>query len=112
MKNFRGTLSMDEWEFEEEITIDKLTNLLESIVKGVKESKEITLPMPFMESGNVSFKIDEPITLELSIKRSANNCQFSIKASWKPRSHIAEEMKATESAKKETEEGADERTEG
>ncbi|MFX1580386.1 MAG: hypothetical protein ACFFBJ_12105 [Promethearchaeota archaeon] len=64
-------MRIEEYEFEEEKTLENLANLLVDIAEQIRAGEKLELPMPTLKEGVVEVPLSEPVEtgIEVTIRR-------------------------------------------
>jgi hypothetical protein len=64
-------MRIEEYEFEEEKTLENLANLLVNIAEQIRAGEKLELPMPTLKEGVVEVPLGEPVEtgIEVTIRR-------------------------------------------
>lgn len=78
-------MRIEEYEFEEEKTLNNLADLLVEIAEQIRVGEKLVLPMPTLKEGVIEVPLGEPIEtgIELTIRRHFIHVDFAL--SWRRR---------------------------
>ena len=64
-------MRIEEYEFEEEKTLENLANLLVNIAEQIRAGEKLELPMPTLKEGVIEVPLGEPVEtgIEVTIRR-------------------------------------------
>ncbi|MFW9833197.1 MAG: hypothetical protein ACFFEK_04325 [Candidatus Thorarchaeota archaeon] len=64
-------MRIEEYEFEEEKTLENLANLLVDIAEQIRTGEKLELPMPTLKEGVVEVPLGEPVEtgIEVTVRR-------------------------------------------
>jgi len=80
----RGCFNMqiDEYEFEEEMTLSSLAELFSKLSEDVKEGQRLELRMPSLKAGVIELPLGEPVETGLEVSLRKQSVRLSITLSW------------------------------
>ena len=78
-------MHIEEYEFEEEKTLNNLADLLVEIAEQIREGSKLTLPMPTLREGILDVPLGEPVEtgIEVTIRRHFIHVDLAL--SWRRR---------------------------
>lgn len=88
-------MRIEDYEFEQEMTLTNLADLLEEIVEQLRKGEELELPMPTLQAGTITVPIGEPVETGLEVKIRKQFVHVNIALSWS-RPRLSEEAKLDE----------------
>ncbi len=91
-------MRIEDYEFEQEMTLINLADLLEEIVEQLRKGDELEVPMPTLQTGTIAVPIGEPVETGLEVKIRKQFVHVNLALSWtRPRlSELPEEAKSDE----------------
>ena len=75
-------MQIDEYEFEEEMTLTSLAELLSKLAEDVTEGQRLELRMPSLKSGVIGLPLGEPVETGLEVSLRKQSVRLSITLSW------------------------------
>jgi len=75
-------MQIDEYEFEEEMTLTSLAELFSKLAEDVTEGQRLELRMPSLKSGVIELPLGEPVETGLEVSLRKQSVRFSITLSW------------------------------
>ncbi|MFW9799851.1 MAG: hypothetical protein ACFFD9_05410 [Candidatus Thorarchaeota archaeon] len=75
-------MDIDEYEFEEELTHSKLTELLEKMADDIRRGELLELPMPSLREGQIELPLGEPIETGLEVKIRKSTVRVNLALRW------------------------------
>lgn len=88
-------MRIEDYEFEQEMTLTNLADLLEEIVGQLRKGDDLELPMPTLQAGTIVVPIGEPVETGLEVKIRKQFVHVNIALSWS-RPRLVEEAKPDE----------------
>ncbi len=88
-------MRIEDYEFEREMTLTNLADLLEEIVEQLRKGDDLELPMPTLQEGTIVVPIGEPVETGLEVKIRKQFVHVNIALSWS-RPRLVEEAKPDE----------------
>ncbi len=88
-------MRIEDYEFEREMTLTNLADLLEEIVEQLRKGDDLELPMPTLQEGTIVVPIGEPVETGLEVKIRKQFVHVNIALSWS-RPRLVEEAKSDE----------------
>jgi len=61
-------MRIEDYEFEQEMTLTSLADLLEEIADQIRKGDDLELPMPTLKEGTISVPIGEPVETGVEVK--------------------------------------------
>ena len=73
-------MRIEDYEFEQEMTLTNLADLLEEIAEQIRKGDDLELPMPTLQEGTITIPIGEPVEtgIELKIRKQFIHVDFSL----------------------------------
>ena len=73
-------MRIEEYEFEEEKTLENLADLLEEIAEQIRAGNKLELPMPTLREGVIEVPLGEPVEtgIEVTIRRHFIHVDFAL----------------------------------
>ena len=75
-------MQIDEYEFEEEMTLTSLAELFSKLAEDVTEGQRLELRMPSLKSGVMELPLGEPVETGLEVSLRKQSVRLSITLSW------------------------------
>ena len=75
-------MQIDEYEFEEEMTLTSLAELFSKLAEDVTEGQRLELRMPSLKSGVIELPLGEPVETGLEVSLRKQSVRLSITLSW------------------------------
>ena len=75
-------MQIDEYEFEEEMTLTSLAELFSKLAEDVTEGQKLELRMPSLKSGVIELPLGEPVETGLEVSLRKQSVRLSITLSW------------------------------
>lgn len=88
-------MRIEDYEFEQEMTLTNLADLLEEIVEQLRKGDDLELPMPTLQAGTITVPIGEPVETGLEVKIRKQFVHVNLALSWS-RPSLSEEAKLDE----------------
>jgi len=91
-------MRIEDYEFEQEMTLTNHADLLEEIVEQLRKGDDLELPMPTLQAGTIVVPIGEPVETGLEVKIRKQFVHVNVALSWtRPRlPELPEEAKSDE----------------
>jgi hypothetical protein len=84
-------MRIEDYEFEQEMTLTNLADLLEEIAGQIRTSDNLELPMPSLKAGTISVPIGEPVETGIEVKLRKQFIHVNIALAWtRPRENKEE----------------------
>ncbi len=78
-------MRIEEYEFEEEKTLDNLADLLVEIAEQIRAGEKLELPMPTVKEGFIEVPLGEPIETGIEVTIRRHFLHVDIALSWRRR---------------------------
>ena len=88
-------MRIEDYEFEQEMTLTDLADLLEEITEQIRKGEDLELPMPTLQKGTIVVPIGEPVETGIEVKIRKQFVHVNIALAWS-RPRLAEEAKSDE----------------
>ena len=75
-------MQIDEYEFEEEMTLASLAELFSKLAEDVAEGQRLELRMPSLKAGVIELPLGEPVETGLEVSLRKQSVRLSITLSW------------------------------
>ncbi|MHA1137668.1 MAG: hypothetical protein ACTSSE_14390 [Candidatus Thorarchaeota archaeon] len=84
-------MRIEDYEFEQEMTLTNLADLLEEIAEQIRKGNDLELPMPTRQEGTILVAIGEPVETGLEVKIRKQFIHVNIALAWS-RPRLSEEV--------------------
>ena len=88
-------MRIEDYEFEQEMTLTNLADLLEEITEQIRKGDDLELPMPTRQEGTIVVPIGEPVETGLEVKIRKQFIHVNVALAWN-RPGLAEEVTTDE----------------
>ena len=75
-------MRIEDYEFEREMTLTNLADLLEEIAEQIRKGDDLELPMPTRQEGTILVPIGEPVETGLEVKIRKQFVHVNIALAW------------------------------
>jgi len=75
-------MRIEDYEFEQEMTLTNLADLLEEIAEQIRKGDDLELPMPTLQAGTIAVPIGEPVETGIEVKLRKQFVHVNIALAW------------------------------
>ncbi len=75
-------MRIDDYEFEEEKTLQSLAKLLKRIAEQIEQGSNLELPMPSLRDGTITLPLGEPVETGIEVAFRKDYIHLRIDMSW------------------------------
>jgi len=88
-------MRIEDYEFEQEMTLTNLADLLEEITEQIRKGADLELPMPTLQEGTIVVPIGEPVETGIEVKIRKQFIHVNVALAWN-RPRLPEEAESSE----------------
>lgn len=75
-------MRIEDYEFEQEMTLTNLADLLEEIAEQIRKGDDLELPMPTLQEGKIIVPIGEPVETGIEVKIRRQFIHVNVALAW------------------------------
>ncbi len=75
-------MRIEDYEFEQEMTLTNLADLLEEIAQQIRKGDDLELPMPTLVEGTIVMPIGEPVETGIEVKLRKQFVHVNLTLAW------------------------------
>ena len=75
-------MRIEDYEFEQEMTLTNLADLLEEIAEQIRKGDDLELPMPTLQEGTITMPIGEPVETGIELKIRKQFIHVTLSLAW------------------------------
>ena len=75
-------MRIEDYEFEQEMTLTNLADLLEEIAQQIRKGDDLELPMPTLQEGTIVVPIGEPVETGIEVKLRKQFIHVNLTLAW------------------------------